>query len=179
MPLSVTTNKRGRKVGKKATDKPKEPKPSLGYRVGRSMQSAADFGRSAVTDPSSIPGHAHGFFRRWLRKIWDVRGGGLYAVGYALTFIWFEVTTLIGEIAGAESVGSFFSDQLFEFFIRFASDSIGNMIKAFMWPVYVVQLHQPFGAIGLGLAFALFPKFVKPVIERWLFADDEAVKETD
>jgi hypothetical protein len=166
-------------VGKKAAKEPKKPKPSLGYRVGRRVQSVADFGRTAVTDPSAIPGQAHGFFRRWLRKIWDVRGGGLYAVGYALTFVWFEATTLIGEIVGAESIGSFFSDQLFEFFIRFASDSIGNMVKAFMWPFYVVQLHAPFGAFALALAFALFPKFLKPVIERWLFADDKEAPEKE
>ncbi len=34
-----------------------------------------------------------------------MRGGGLYAVGYALTFVFLEVRTIVSEIAGAESIG--------------------------------------------------------------------------
>jgi hypothetical protein len=26
---------------------------------------------------------AHGWFRTWFAKVWKVRGGGLYAVGFA------------------------------------------------------------------------------------------------
>ena len=43
------------------------------------------------------------------------------------------------------------------------------MIKAFMWPVYIVQLYRPFGPIALGLAFIVFPKYLKKPIEKWLF----------
>ena len=47
---------------------------------------------------------AEGWFRRWFAKVWKVRGGGLYAVGWAATFAYLEVTTLIGEILDAEGV---------------------------------------------------------------------------
>jgi hypothetical protein len=40
-----------------------------------------------------------------------------------------------------------------------------------MWPVYVAILWPPAGAIALGLAFVLFPRYLKKPIERWLFHD--------
>jgi len=35
--------------------------------------------------------------------------------------------------------------------------------------VYFVELAQPWGAIGLVVAFFLFPVWLKPRIEHWLF----------
>ena len=40
--------------------------------------------------------------------------------------------------------------------------------------MFVVQIAQPWGAIGLGVAFWLFPIYVKKHIEVWLFSDDES-----
>ncbi len=70
-----------------------------------------------------------------------------------------------------------FDGQVFEFIKGFIVDSIRNTIAAFMWPVHIVRFAQPWGAIALGLAFWLFPIYVKPHIERWLF-DDDAVDAT-
>ena len=116
---------------------------------------------------------AHGWFRAWFRKIWNVRGGGLYACGYALTFLILEVTTVFGELAESESIGNFLSEQLVEFVFRFATDSIANLIKALMWPVYIVQWQPPVGAIALGAAYFAFAKYLKKPITVWLFADTE------
>lgn len=154
----------------------KSPKRPLGYRLGRSLRAAGDFGRDAVTKPNELPHKAHGFFRRWFRKVWSVRGGGLYAVGYALTFIYFETLTLAGEISGGSGVGDFFREQVAEFFMRFATDTIQNMVKSFIWPIYVIDIHPLYGGIALGLAFWLFPVYLKKPIEKWLFADDGAEK---
>lgn len=152
--------------------KEKTKKPPLRQRMGDRLRAAGDAGSEAVRNPRSIPGTAEGFFRRWFRKLWEVRGGGLYAVGYAATFIWLEVTTLFGEIAGADSVQQFVSGQLFEFVFRFFSESIANMVTAFMWPVLVIGFHPPVGIFALVAAFLLFPIILKPVIERWLLRDD-------
>ena len=97
-----------------------------------------------------------------------MRGGGLYAVGYALTFVFLEVRTIVSEIAGAESIGQFFSEQLIEFVFRFFGESLANMIQAFIWPVQIVTLAPPFGAIGLGIAFLVFDKVLRGPIEQWL-----------
>jgi hypothetical protein len=116
---------------------------------------------------------AHGWFRRWFAKVWDVRGGGLYACGYAITFVVLEVTTVVGEFAESESITDFFTGQLVEFVFRFATDSIANLIQALMWPVFVVQWAPPFGAIALGLAYLAFAKYLKQPITKWLLPETD------
>jgi len=113
---------------------------------------------------------SHGWFRDWFRKVWEVRGGGLYACGFAPTFLHFEIGSLREDFA---QIGSVFNGELISFLINFIIDSLTNTIKAFGWPVYVVQTAPPFGAIALGLAFALFPKYIKPPMTRWLFPDGQ------
>ena len=82
--------------------------------------------RDTVNEPRQIPVKAQGVLRRWARKVWKVRGGGLYAVGYALTFVYLETRTIIGEVADSSGVGDFLSSQLTEFIFRFATESIAN-----------------------------------------------------
>ena len=113
---------------------------------------------------------SHGWFRNWCRKVWDVRGGGLYAVGFAVTFLYLEVLDLADDVLG---IGALFNGQIVEFIVDFFIDSLGNTIAAFMWPVDIVQWAPPFGAIALGVAFWLFPIYAKPHIEKWLFDDEE------
>jgi len=99
-------------------------------------------------------------------------------VGYALTFIYLEIRTVIGEFIEADSIGSFFTEQLIEFVFRFAIDSLMNMIEALMWPVLFVQWQPPYGAIGLGLAYVLFAKFLKkPITDLLLPETDQEATE--
>ncbi|MEJ2299550.1 MAG: hypothetical protein P8X94_13840 [Woeseiaceae bacterium] len=60
-----------------------------------------------------------------------------------------------------------------DFFI----DSLKNTIAAFLWPVGILQWVPPFGAIALGVAFWLFPIYVKPHVENWLFDGEPQEKE--
>lgn len=122
---------------------------------------------------------AEGWFRRWFAKVWKVRGGGLYAVGWAVTFAYLEVTTLVREIWEAQGIVEFFTSQLIEFLFRFLGESLSNMITAFLWPVEIVQWNPPAGAILLGVAFFLFPATVKPYITAWLFPDGEPEEEKE
>ena len=114
----------------------------------------------------------HGWFRQWFRKVWKVRGGGLYACGFAVTFVILEIGSLADDVLG---IGAIFTGQAFEFFINFLIDSWTNTWKAFAWPYFVVQYAPPYGAIGLGIAFWLFPTTFKKPIERWLFQDEPEV----
>ena len=118
---------------------------------------------------------SHGWFRNWFRKIWDVRGGGLYAVGFAATFLYLEVLDLADDVMG---IGALFDGQVIAFIVDFFVDSLMNTIASFMWPVNIVQWAPPWGAIALGVAFWLFPIYAKPTIENWLF-DGEAQKEEE
>ena len=72
---------------------------------------------------------SHGWFRTWFRKIWDVRGGGLYACGFAITFIVLEVRSLVDDVLG---IGSIFEGEIIAFVVDFILDSINNTISAFM-----------------------------------------------
>ena len=114
----------------------------------------------------------HGWFRRWFRKVWKVRGGGLYACGFAVTFVILEIGSLADDVLG---VGAIFTGQAIEFLVNFLLDSFTNTLKAFMWPVFVVQYAPPWGAVGLGVAYWLFPTTLKKPIERWLFRDEPDV----
>jgi hypothetical protein len=100
-----------------------------------------------------------------------VRGGGLYACGFAITFVILEATSIIDDV---KDVGLLFNGEVFEFFLNFIIDSFQNTWKAFAWPMYVVQLGMPWGGIALGLAFWLFPTYVKKHVEAWLFSDEDS-----
>jgi hypothetical protein len=122
----------------------------------------------------ALPGKSHGRFRTWFRKVWNVRGGGLYACGFAITFVILETASIIDDV---KDVGLLFNGEVVAFFLNFIIDSFQNTWKAFVWPMFVVQFASPWGAIGLGLAFWLFPTYVKKHVEAWLLSDDES-KET-
>ena len=117
---------------------------------------------------------SHGWFRSWFRKVWKLRGGGLYACGFAVTFIIYEVQSLADDVLG---IGALFSGQAIDFIVNFIIDSLTNTMHAFMWPVHIVQLAPPWGAIGLGIAFVGFAKYLKPPIEQWLFGDEPDLAE--
>ncbi len=120
---------------------------------------------------------AEGWFRRWFVKVWKARGGGFYALGFAATFIYLEVTTVAGEFVESASLMAFFTEQLIEFVFRFAIDTIRNMVMSFIWPVYWIEWQPPFGAIALGVGYVVFAKYIKQPITDWMFPDGEPVDE--
>lgn len=149
-----------------------DSKKPLGRRVGENLRAAGAFGRNAVTRPGGLPGKAHGWFRAWFRKVWDVRGGGLYAVGFAAAFLYFEIReALVEDIPQFVAMDNVLSSELIGFGIEFLVDSMVNFVRALMWPMYVVQWWPPVGVIALVAALILFPRYLKAPIERWLFRD--------
>ena len=61
--------------------------------------------------PSPLVDKSHGVFREWFRKVWKVRGGGLYAVGFAVAFVIYEIGSLADDVLG---IGALFSGQAIE-----------------------------------------------------------------
>ena len=100
--------------------------------------------------PSPLVDKGHSVFREWFRKVWDVRGGGLYAVGFAAVFIYLEVVDLVGDIADIGSIGGAFDGGVINFaiafMIEFFVDSLMNTVDALLWPVEVIQWAPPWGA---------------------------------
>ena len=125
-----------------------------------------------VNEPRSFPRALLVELKRLFRTLWGARGGGYYACGFAVTFIWLEVTTLLSEVAGATSIGSFLSEQLVEFIIRFSLQSIENTVQAFLWPVAIIQRWELVGIAGLYLGYLLFRYVIKTPLTRWLFDDE-------
>lgn len=109
--------------------------------------------------------------RRWLAKIWLTYGGGLYAVGYGLTFLYLEVRSIIGELGEADGVIDFLTSQLIEFLFRFLSESISNMVQAFIWFIPVIEFRPPMGFIILGVGFLVFDIFLRKPIGDWLLRE--------
>lgn len=159
-------------AAKGSTKAKKTKRRSISQRVGDGARLVGEISDDLVNRPGVLPGKAHGWFRTWFGKVWQVRGGGLYAVGYALTFVYLEVRSIFSEIGEAEGVVDFFTNQILEFLIRFLSESFINMVSAFMWPVYLIQAWNLYGLVLLIGLFVLFPIVLKEPIERWLFGSN-------
>jgi len=87
-----------------------------------------------------------------------------------VTLTLLEVASFVDDF---KQIHLLFEGEILSFVLAFIIDSFQNTVQAFMWPVNIVQLAPPFGAIGLGLAFWLFPVYVKKHIEAWLFDGKE------
>ena len=85
----------------------------------------------------------------------------------------------VGDILSAESIGALFGEQIFEMLFRFLGESLQNMIQAFMWPVFVIQISDKWGIAILVVMYLVFNKLIKARLERWLFHDDEPASEVE
>jgi hypothetical protein len=153
--------------------KKKRKKDSFVVRMKRRGREFLSLGKILADEPKAFPGELLKLIRRSFRTVWDARGGGLYACGYVLTFIWLEVTMFVGDILAAESIGALFGEQIFEMLFRFLGESLQNMIQAFMWPVFVIQFSDKWGIVILVVMFLVFNKLLKKPMEQWLFHDEE------
>ena len=157
-----------------AKKKNKKKKDSFAVRMKRRGREFKSLGQTLANEPKRFPRALLNVLRRSFRTVWDARGGGLYACGYVLTFLWLEIRMLADDILSAESIGGFFGEQIFEIFFRYFSESLQNMIAAFMWPVFVIQISPPWSVGILVAMFVAFPRWIKQPLEAWLFHDDDA-----
>ena len=139
---------------------------------------AQRLGRTLRDEPRSFPREVAGLARRSVRTVWRARGGGLYACGFVVTFVILEIRMFIGDIAGADSVGSFFAEQVFEMFFRYLGESFVNTLYAFAWPVFVIDYKPPWGLAGLVIAFVVFDRFLKETVGSWLFGEETDIDDS-
>ncbi len=151
--------------------KAKKKKPSFLARMANRGREAKALGKVLADDPRSFPSEVLKLIRHSLRAVWDARGGGLYACGFVITFVFLEIRMFVVEIVTAESVGSYFSGQVSELLFKYIGESFQNTISAFIWPVYIIEMNPAWGAAILAAMFVLFPRFLKEPLERWLFHD--------
>jgi hypothetical protein len=133
---------------------------------------AKALGQVLAEEPKSFPSALLRLIRRSLRTVWDARGGGLYACGFVLTFVYLEIRMFLLDIFAAESVGDFFTGQMSELLFKYVGQSIENTVQAFIWPVHVINIQPPWGVGVLAALYFTFPLFIKKPLEKWLFDDD-------
>ena len=80
---------------------------------------------------------------------------------------------LIGEIMAATGVVSFFTEQLIELPFRFLSESLTNLVYAFLWPIPLLEFSPPWGFAILAAIYLIFAKFIKEPLTQWLFHDED------
>ncbi len=160
-----------------AKKKNKKKKDSFVVRMKRRGREFMSLGRILVNEPKRFPRALLNVIRRSFRTVWDARGGGLYACGYVLTFIWLEFRMLVDDILSAESISGFFGEQIFEIVFRYLGESLQNMIAAFMWPVFIIEISPPWGLGILVAMFVAFPRWIKQPLEQWLFHDEVEANE--
>jgi hypothetical protein len=147
-------------------------KPSFSARMKSRGKEAMHLGNTLVREPREFPNATLAVVRKSFRTLWKARGGGFYACGFVITFVFLEVRMFIGEFIEAESIGDFFGEQIFEMLFKFLGESIQNTVYAFIWPVRFFEYRQPWGLLTLGALYLLFAYILKEPIERWLFHDD-------
>ena len=155
--------------------KQRRPRKSLGRRLGDGVNAAGELGRTAVNQPRELPRHAEGMLRRWFREVWSVRGGGLYATGFAIAFLYLEIVEIVTDDIPTLFATNLMSSEIIGLIVQFLIDTFVNFIMALMWPAFVAMFAPPWGAIGLGVAFVVFDRFLRKHIEEWLDRDDEPV----
>ena len=156
-----------------AQAQPPPPDPTVRERIGDEVRAAGELGREALMGPDGVLDQLREALLGWFRRIWKLRGGGLYAVGFALSLLYLEVMELLfDDIPTFLSLDSYDAGAVISFGVEVLIDTIRNTVLAFTWPVVFVQWQPPLGIILLVLAFLLFPKYVKPHLERWLFDDE-------
>jgi hypothetical protein len=157
----------------KPADEQRRPnKPSYIRKLGDRARVVGSLGETLVKEPKAFPKQSAHAMRPWFRKVWKARGGGLYAFGFVLTFVYLEVSLMIGEIMAATGFVDFFTEQLIELPFRFLSESLSNLIQAFIWPVPILGFSPPWGVVILAVIYLLFTYLIKEPLERWLFHDD-------
>ncbi len=151
----------------------KPKKPSFLKRMANRGREFLALGKILANEPRDFPAALSRVLKKSFRTVWEARGGGLYACGFLVTFVYLEIRMFFIDIIEADSVSSFVSEQASEIVFKYISESFQNTISAFMWPVHVIQINPPYSAVILGGMFVVFSFFIKQPLERWLFDDEE------
>lgn len=106
------------------------------------------------------------WIRQGLLRMWRLRGGGFYGIGFVVTFVYTQARSLLEDATEADGVVDFLTSQLSEAIIRLTGDFLGNLISAFVWPLLVLGWFGGWGLVGLGVGFFVFDRWIKPWINR-------------
>ncbi len=135
-------------------------KPPLTQRLKNRADTRARQFAAASDDPSLI----WVWTRRALLRMWRVRGGGFYGLGFVVTFVVLQVASILDDAAEASTAMDFVTSQLVEGILRFLSDTFINFLLSFLWPALFLGWAGGWGIVALIAAFIVFDRWAKPWI---------------
>ena len=107
--------------------------------------------------------------KQWLVRLWMLRGGGFYGLGFVLFFVAAELNSLFGDLLESEGPVDFLSSLLLESLLKFISEMPFNFLWALLWPLQFLSWTGEWGLLVLLLAFLAFQRWLKPwLTERFL-----------
>ncbi len=99
------------------------------------------------------------------------RGGGLYALGYVVTFVLMEVLEipdLVSDLAGLFGGDGTFPGSLFALGVEFFVDTLRNMVYGFIWPALLIREFGWMGVAAVAVGFATYDSVLRPIVERFV-----------
>jgi hypothetical protein len=128
----------------------------------RRLARHARHARMVWEDPRS----ASTLMRDGLLRLWAARGGGLYGLGYVVTFLWLEIRLVVSEFDASGGILDFVTDQLVEYLFRLGFMSLANMAMAFVWPALLLDRMGAWALVLLGLGYLAFEHGLRPILEQ-------------
>lgn len=159
--------RRGRKKSRR--NKPKRP---FMQGTREHLVTMYGLGRTLVEEPRSFPHQLKLHLLKWARATWNARGGGFYACGFVVTFLYLEIKLLVTELFTSVGAADFLIQQVFQLVLRFTVDSLVNTLLALIWPLLVLSVSPVNGLLLLGAGYLIFTRFLKEPLTRVLFSDD-------
>jgi hypothetical protein len=156
-----------RKKEKRATEK-----------TGLRFDEMKKLGNTLVHRPKDFPATTRKVGRRIVHSLWNAHGGGLYTCGFIITWLYLEARMLIDDIVDFsidmqfDSLLQWLIEIAVAYLVRFLTESLANTVQAFLWPLHFITLYPPFGVIALAILFAVFPRYIKPALERRMFGEN-------
>ena len=152
--------------------KPKKAKRRLMQGTREHLTAVYGLGRTLVEEPRSFPHRLKLHLLKWARATWNARGGGFYACGFVVAFLYLELKLLVTELLTSAGAGDFIVQQFVQLILRFTVDSLVNTLLALIWPALVLSLSPIYGALGLAAGYFIFTRFLKERLSQRLFSGD-------
>ena len=114
-----------------------------------------------------------GRVKRWLLRLWMLRGGGFYGLGFVVFFVTLQIRSFIGDIAESTGVIDFLSSQALEALLKVISETPFNFLWALLWPLQFLSWTGEWGLLVLLAAYLSFQRWVKPRLTERFFGKDQ------
>lgn len=151
--------------------KPKKEKRPFMHGTREHLRAVFGLGRTLVEEPRSFPGQLKAHLLEWARATWNARGGGFYACGFVVTFLYLEIKLLLTDLFSSAAATDFIAAQVLQLLLRFTVDSLVNTLLALIWPLLVLSVAPTYGWLLLLGGYLIFSRYLKAPITRRLFSD--------